>query len=65
MRKILLPGVCGLFLVTVLGCSSDSAQPPKTPATMIELPKQGPVAAGSGGGGQRTSLVPEKKNTTD
>jgi hypothetical protein len=65
-KRILVPVVGGLFLLTILGCDSSSPQPPKTPESMRELPKQGPVAAGASGGAKGgTGIVPEKKNTTD
>ena len=68
MRRILLSGLCGLFLLTVVGTfGCDGSKPPQTPASMMDVPKQGPVAAGSGGGAGKssTNVVPEKKNTND
>jgi hypothetical protein len=44
-------GLGGLFLLTaaaLTGCGSGKAT---TPTQVIELPKQGPVAAGAPGGG--------------
>lgn len=69
MRRILILGFSGLFVLTVfaaVGC--DGSKEPKTPPSMMEIPKNGPVAAGGGGGGggkASTNVVPEKKNTTD
>ncbi len=72
MRRILAGCVCGLFLLTVCavtGCQGDTKA--KTPASMMETPKQGPVAAGSGGGGgggagdRPTGAKPGSTNASD
>jgi hypothetical protein len=51
MRRVLVVGLGGLFLLAaaaLTGCGSGKAS---TPTQMIEVPKQGPVAAGAPGGG--------------
>jgi len=67
MRYVLRAGLCGLFIATVLGVTGcEESKQAKTPPSMMEVPKQGPVAAGSsGGGGNATGVVPGQKNAND
>jgi hypothetical protein len=52
MRRVLVVGLTGLFLLSaaaVTGC--DSGKKDSIPDKMIELPKEGPKAAGAPAGG--------------
>jgi hypothetical protein len=59
MRRILIAGLTGLFLLgtaAVIGCGSDEKA--QIPDKMIDLPKEGPIAAGAGGKGKQKAPPP-------
>jgi hypothetical protein len=60
MRRVLVVGLFGLFLLTaaaLTGCGSGKAS---TPTQIMEVPKQGPVPAGvpGAGGADQKKAVP-------